>query len=188
MKDFITALRIFAVLTIITGVAYPLAVWGIGQGLFKHQANGSLIERDGKVVGSRLIAQSFDDPKYFWSRPSGAGYNAAASSGTNLGPTNPALREAIEGRVKALKDADPANTDPVPTELVTASGSGLDPHISPLAAEYQAGRVARTRNMAEDRVRAMIREHTESPDLGVLGEARVNVLELNLALDAEKAR
>lgn len=185
MKDFVTAVRIFAILTVILGTAYPLAVWGIGQAAFRNQANGSLIVRRGEIVGSRLIGQGFDDPKYFWGRPSGAGYNGAASSGANLGPTNPALFEGMQNRVKELRDADPGNQEPVPTELVTASGSGLDPHISPRAAEFQVPRVARLRNMAQDDVRRLVRQHTESPDLGILGEARVNVLELNLALDGE---
>jgi len=185
MKDLVTAVRVFAILTVILGIGYPLAVWGIGQAVFRNQANGSFIVRQGELVGSRLIGQGFDDPRYFWGRPSGAGYDAAASSGANLGPTNPALLEGVQNRVEELRDSDPGNMAPVPTELVTASGSGLDPHISPRAAEFQVPRVARLRHMAQDDVRRLVRQYTETPDLGILGEARVNVLELNLALDEE---
>jgi K+-transporting ATPase ATPase C chain len=173
-------------LTLITGVAYPLLVTGIAQMVFPFQANGSLIVKDGKVVGSALIGQPFDDPRYFWGRPSATNpfaYNAGASSGSNLSPTNPALISAVQGRVDALRAADPGNTAPVPVDLVTASGSGLDPHISPAAALYQASRVARARNLAPDAVRALVERHTERRFLGVLGELRVNVLALNLGLD-----
>jgi len=182
-----SALMMFFILTILTGVAYPLAVTGIAQLLFPHQANGSLIYKDGKPIGSMLIGQPFDDPRYFWGRPSATApfpYNAAASSGSNLGPTNPALTEAVKARVAALKSADPGNDTPVPVDLVTASGSGLDPHISPAAAEYQVRRVARARGRAEAFVRTVVRQHTEGRQFGVLGETRVNVLALNLALDA----
>jgi len=189
VKELIIALRLFVVLTLVTGVVYPLVVTGIGQAAFHDKANGSLIEKDGKVVGSRLIGQPFDDPKFFWSRPSATGpapYNAAASSGSNLGPTNPALKEAIEGRLKALRDADPGNTALVPTELVTASGSGLDPHISVAAAEYQVARVARVRGKSVDEIKKLVQDHTTERFLGLLGEPVVNVLELNLALEGKE--
>ena len=182
-----SALMMFFILTILTGVAYPLAVTAIAQLLFPHQANGSLIYKDGKPIGSTLIGQPFDDPEYFWGRPSATApfpYNAAASSGSNLGPTNPALIETVKTRVAALKAADPRNDAPVPVDLVTASGSGLDPHISPAAAEYQVRRVARARGREEAFVRTLVSQHTEGRQLGMLGERRVNVLALNLALDA----
>ena len=182
-----SALMMFFILTILTGVAYPLAVTAIAQLLFPHQANGSLISKDGKPIGSTLIGQPFDDPKYFWGRPSATApfpYNAAASSGSNLGPTNPALIETVKMRVAALKAADPGNDTPVPVDLVTASGSGLDPHISPASAEYQVRRVARARGREEALVRTLVSQHTEGRQLGMLGERRVNVLALNLALDA----
>jgi len=178
---------ILLLLTLVTGVAYPLLVTGIAQAVFPSQAQGSLIVKDGHVVGSRLIGQPFDDPKYFWSRPSATspfGDNAGSSSGSNLSPTNPDLVKAVQGRVDALRAADPASTTPVPVDLVTASGSGLDPHISPAAALYQAPRVARARKLAPETVRALIERHTEGRFLGFLGEPRVNVLALNMALDA----
>ena len=180
------ALVLLIVLSVLTGLIYPAVVTGIAQLVFPRQANGSLIVRDGKVVGSSLIGQPFDDPKYFWGRPSATSpfpYNAAASSGSNLGPTNPALYDAVKGRVETLRTADPGNTAPVPVDLVTASGSGLDPHISPAAALYQVGRVAKARKLDESAVRQLVERHTAGRQLGFLGEPRVNVLALNLALD-----
>jgi K+-transporting ATPase ATPase C chain len=174
------------VLSVLTGIVYPFVTWGIAQSAFSRAANGSLIERDGKAAGSALIGQPFSGPKYFWSRPSATGpmpYNGAASSGSNLGPRNPALLEAVEGRVKALREADPGNAAPVPVDLVTASASGLDPHVSVAAAEYQVGRVAKARGMQPDAVRAVVAANTEGRSLGILGEPRVNVLAVNLALD-----
>ena len=183
------ALVSLALLTLITGVAYPLVVTAIAKVAFPSQAGGSLIvDKDGKVLGSRLIGQPFDDPKYFWGRPSATSphpYNAAASSGSNQGPTNPALTKAVQERVDALRAADPGNTAPVPVDLVTASASGLDPHISPAAALYQAGRVARARKLDEATVRELVAKHTEDRQLGFLGEPRVNVLALNRALDGK---
>src|SRR5262245_16210334 len=173
-------------LTLVTGVIYPLIVTGIAQAVFPSQANGSLIVKDGKVVGSALIGQPFDDPKYFWSRPSATSPfadNAAASSGSNLSPTNPDLIKAVQGRVDALRAADPGNTALVPVDLVTASGSGLDPHISPAAALYQVPRVARERKLDPQTVRQLVDRYTEGRFLGILGEPRVSVLSLNLALD-----
>ncbi|HRD67525.1 MAG TPA: potassium-transporting ATPase subunit KdpC [Candidatus Competibacter sp.] len=188
MKTLIRpAVTLFVLLSIIAGLIYPLLVTGIGQAAFPVQAAGSLIERDGKLIGSRLIGQNFADPKYFWGRPSATApqpYNAAASGGSNLGPLSPALQDAVESRVKALRAADPGNTQPVPIDLVTASASGLDPHISPAAAEYQIVRVARARGLAPEAVRGLVAQHTEARQWGVFGEPRVNVLELNLALDA----
>jgi len=183
------ALVLFLLLTVLTGLLYPLLVTGLAQLLFPHQAAGSVLTRDGHAVGSRLIGQSFSDPRYFWSRPSATTpqpYNGTASTGSNLGPLNPALLDAVKARVAALHAADPGNRLPVPVDLVTASGSGLDPEISVAAASYQAARVARTRGLAPERVQALIAQHTEGRLLGVLGEPRVNVLELNLALDALK--
>ena len=178
-------------LTVITGLAYPLFVTGIAQAALHNKANGSLIIRNGKAVGSTLIGQPFDDPKYFWGRLSATTdsngkplpYNAGASGASNLGPTNPALTDAAKARIDALLTTDPGSVAPVPIDLVTSSASGLDPDISPASAEYQVRRVARARGMDEARVRALVFEHTEDRTLGVLGEPRVHVLELNLALD-----
>ena len=183
------ALVLFLLLTVVTGFLYPLLVTGLAQLLFPHQAAGSVVTRDGHPVGSRLIGQTFTDPRYFWSRPSATTpqpYNGAASAGSNLGPLNPQLTDAIKTRVAALRAADPPNSAPVPIDLVTASGSGLDPEISVAAANYQAARIARARGLAPERVQALIAQHTEGRLLGILGEPRVNVLELNLALDALK--
>jgi K+-transporting ATPase ATPase C chain len=185
------SLVMLLVMTLITGVLYPLAATGLARLAFAHQADGSLIVRDGKPVGSTLIGQSFDDPRYFWGRPSATTpnpYNGGASSGSNQGPTNPALVDAVKQRIAALRGADPGNPLPVPVDLVTASGSGLDPQISPAAAQYQATRVARLRGLDVAQVQALVRAHTQGRQLGVLGEPRVNVLELNLALDALATR
>lgn len=187
MKDQIRpALTMLLLLIVLTGLVYPLAVTGLAQLLFPNQANGSLIVRDGKVIGSKLIGQYFDKPEYFWSRPSATApfpYNAAASGGSNLGPTNPALIEAVKTRVAALRAADRGNDLPIPVDLVTASGSGLDPHISPAAALYQVQRVARARGLDETLVQRLVAEHIEERQFKLLGERRVNVLQLNLALD-----
>jgi len=186
LQTSIQAIRALLVFTVLTGVAYPLIVTGIARLTFAAQAKGSLVEKDGKVLGSRLIGQPFSDARYFWSRPSATSpmpYNGASSSGSNLGPTNPALKEAVEGRVKALRDAGADPSKPVPVDLVTASGSGLDPHISPAAAEYQVARVAKARSLPEDKVRELVQKHTEGRQLGILGEPRVDVLTLNLDLD-----
>ena len=184
------ALSVFVLLTAFTGVAYPLLVTGLAQLLVPHAANGSLVSVDGKVVGSTLIGQSFTAPKYFWGRPSATSpmaNNALASSGSNQGSNNPALLDSVKGRVDALKAADPGNTAPVPVDLVTASGSGLDPEISLAGARYQAGRVARARSLPLEQVQALIESNAERPWLGVVGEPRVNVLLLNLALDGKVA-
>ena len=176
-----------ALFTVVTGVAYPVLVTVIAQLVFPNQANGSLIVKDGKGLGSRLIGQPFDDPKYFWSRPSATspfGYNAGASGASNLSPTNADLVKTVQGRVDALRATDPGNTASVPVDLVTASGSGLDPHISPAAALYQVGRVAKARKVDEAIVRDLVAHYTERRLFGLLGEPRVNVLELNLALDS----
>ncbi len=180
------AITILSLLTLITGILYPLAVTGLAQLLFPNQANGSLIVRDGNVLGSELIGQSFDDPKYFWGRlsaTSGIPYNAAASSGSNMGPSNPALTDMVEARIDALRAADPGNTQPIPVDLVTASASGLDPHISLAAALYQAPRVARLRGLPDSAVLDLVDRYTEGRQFGIFGEPRVNVLLLNLALD-----
>jgi K+-transporting ATPase ATPase C chain len=180
------AVTLFLGLTLVTGVAYPLVCTGIGKAIFPDQVDGSLIKRDGKVIGSRLIGQNFVDPKYFWGRPSATSpkpNNAAASSGSNQGPLNPALTDAVKGRIDALQKADPDNKRPIPVDLVTASGSGLDPEISPAAAEYQLSRVAQQRHLNAGELAKLVHRHTKGRLLGVLGEPRVNVLELNLALD-----
>lgn len=188
MKDQMRpALTMLLLLTVLTGLLYPLAVTGIAHTLFPDQANGSLIAREGKVIGSALIGQYFDKPEYFWSRPSATSpfpYNAAASGGSNLGPTNQTLIETVKTRVAALRGADPSNDLPMPVDLVTASGSGLDLHISPAAALYQVKRVARARGLDETLVQELVSRHTEERQFGLLGERRVNVLRLNLALDA----
>jgi len=180
------ALLSLVLLTILTGAIYPVVVTEIAHLAFRRQAEGSLIPRDGKLVGSALIGQPFDDPKYFWSRASGTSpaYNGAASGASNLGPMNPALTDAIKNRVAALRAADPSATGPVPIDLVTSSGSGLDPHITPAAAAYQVNRVAQARSLSADQVRDLVAQYTEGRQLGFLGEARVNVLRLNLALDS----
>ncbi|MGH8617714.1 MAG: potassium-transporting ATPase subunit KdpC [Burkholderiales bacterium] len=183
------AVILLALLTLLTGVAYPLLVTGLAQLLFPGQANGSLIVADGKAVASALIGQQFADPGVFWSRPSATGpfpYNAAASSGSNQGPTNPALTDAVKARIKSLRAADPDNRAPVPVDLVTASASGLDPQISPAAAAYQAVRVARARGVPLERVTALIAAHTEGRQWGIFGEPRVNVVPLNRALTTLK--
>jgi K+-transporting ATPase ATPase C chain len=186
------ALVSLGIFTLLTGVLYPLVVTGIAQVVFPWQANGSVIVQQGRPVGSALIGQPFDDPKYFWGRLSATSpapytaFNAdkqTGSSGSNYGPLNPALREAIQARIKALQEADPTNRTPIPVDLVTASASGLDPHMSPAAAEYQVGRVARARGLSADAVRQLVARHTAGRTFGLLGEPRVNVLALNLALD-----
>jgi K+-transporting ATPase ATPase C chain len=174
-------------LTLLTGAAYPALVTGLAQLLMPQQANGSLIVKDGKVVGSKLVGQQWEGAQYFWGRLSATSpvpYNGANSGGSNYGPLNPALKDAVQARVAALKAADPAQTQPIPVDLVTASGSGLDPHISPAAAQWQLSRVAKARNLQPAQVQALIEQYTEGRQWGFLGEARVNVLELNLALDA----
>jgi len=187
IKELKPAFLMLLLLTLLTGVGYPLVVTGIGQVAFSSRANGSLITRADQIVGSSLIGQPFSDAKYFWSRPSATSpypYNAAASAGSNQGPTNPALTDAVTARIRALREADPDNKADVPVDLVTASASGLDPHISPAAAEYQVNRVARVRKLDPSKVRALVAENTEGRQFGVLGEPGVNVLRLNLALDA----
>jgi potassium-transporting ATPase KdpC subunit len=182
-----SAMGLLLLLAVLVGIVYPLFIAGIGQAFFQHKANGSLISQGGQVLGSDLIGQPFTDPRYFWSRPSvtpGVPYNAEASGGSNLGPTNPALLKAIADRITALRAADPGNAAPIPVDLVTASASGLDPNISPAAAEYQIPRVARARGMGADAVRSLVEKYTSGRQFGFLGEPRVNVLELNLALDA----
>jgi K+-transporting ATPase ATPase C chain len=177
------AIGFVVLLTVLTGVIYPLTVTGLAQALFRDRANGSLISDNGEVVGSELIGQPFSDPRYFWGRLSATEYDAAASSGSNYGPTNPALLEAVQARIDALRAVDPDNEEPIPVDLVTASGSGLDPHISIAAAQYQIPRVARYRGLSEDEVSALVDRFTEGRQFGILGEPRVNVLKLNLALD-----
>ena len=182
------AVTLFAALTVLTGVVYPLAVTGVSQLLFPQEANGSIVKVNGKAVGSALIGQQFSSPGYFWGRPSATGpqaYNAAASSGSNLGPLNPALSDAVKARIEGLKAADPGNEQPVPVDLVTASGSGLDTEISLAAAYYQAPRIARIRNIPLGQVKTLIEQHADHPWLGIFGEPKVNVLALNLALDAQ---
>lgn len=181
------AVTLFVLLTAVTGVAYPLLVTGVAKVAFPEAAAGSLIVQDGKLVGSRLIGQNFADPRYFWGRPSATApmpYNASASGGSNQGPLNPGLVDSVSARIATLKAADPGNTLPVPADLVNTSGSGLDPHISPAAAAYQVARIARLRNLSAAAVEALVSRHTEGRQLGVFGEPRVNVLQLNLALDA----
>jgi potassium-transporting ATPase KdpC subunit len=193
IRELRSAAILFLLLSLVTGIVYPLVVTGIAQLVFPAQANGSLIDASGKpaqdgasAVGSELIGQPFADPKYFWSRPSATSpypYNASSSGGSNLGPLNPALTDVVKARIKALRDADPGNTAPVPADLVTASASGLDPDISPAAAEFQVARVARARGLDPQKVRALVAQATEGRQFGFLGEPRVNVLRLNLALD-----
>jgi potassium-transporting ATPase KdpC subunit len=186
LKQFRNALVLLLVMAVITGIVYPLLVTGISQLFFNRQANGSFIMQNGRNIGSDLIGQNFDDPKYFWGRLSATSpepYNAASSSGSNLGPSNPVLLENVQKRIDALKAADPGNDNPVPVDLVTFSGSGLDPDISIAAAVYQAPRIARVRGLTADTVKSLIDEYTEGRQLGVLGEPRVNVLRLNMALD-----
>jgi len=188
MKNLLRpALSLFVLLTVVTGLVYPLAVTGIAKLVFPEAADGSLIVRNGQAVGSRLIGQNFSDPRYFWGRPSATSpqpYNASASSGSNQGPLNPALSDAFKGRIDALKAADPDNTRPIPADLVSASASGLDPHISPVAAEYQVERVARARKLDPSAVKALVNKNTENRQWSVFGEPRVNVLELNISLDS----
>jgi len=196
LKQLRAALVALAFFTILTGIAYPLAVTGVAKVAFAHQANGSLVEKNGKVVGSELIGRQWDDPKYFWGRLSATldsnakalPYNGGNSMGSNLGPTNPALVDEVKGRVDALKAADPENTAPIPVDLVTSSGSGLDADVSVAAAEYQVHRVAKARGMDEAKVRALVAAHTQGRTLGFLGEPRVNVQALNLALDGADAK
>ncbi len=183
------AIIILAIFTLLTGVLYPLVITGVAQLIFPHQANGSLILQNGQVVGSQLIGQSFDDPRYFWGRLSATSpypYNAASSTGSNLGPSNPALTDEVKARIAALKAADPTNNSPIPVDLVTSSGSGLDPDISVAAALYQVPRVAKARGISEEVVRGLVNRFTVGRQFGMLGEPRINVLELNLALDGIK--
>jgi len=188
ISTFRTALVLFGALTLATGVLYPLAVTGVGQAVFPYQAAGSIIEVDGKAIGSTLIGQQFTSPKYFWGRPSATSpmpFNANGSSASNLGPLNPAFADAVKGRVDALKAADPGNTAPIPVDLVTASGSGLDPEVSLAAVKYQLNRVAAQRHMAPEQVQKLVDEHSGKRYFGIFGEPRVNVLALNLALDGK---
>jgi K+-transporting ATPase ATPase C chain len=192
MKNLVRpAVSLFVLLTVVTGIAYPLLVTGVARVAFPEQAAGSLVVQDGKVVGSSLIGQPFADPKHFWSRPSATApmpYNGGSSGGSNQGPLNPALVDAVKARTEALRAADPGNAAPIPVDLVTASGSGLDPHISPAAAAYQAARVARERGLSIDAVHAAIERHTEGRQWGLFGEPRVDVLALNLELEAQGRR
>lgn len=181
------ALILFALISLVTGLAYPLVVTSIAQRMFPKESAGSIVSSNGKDVGSALIGQNFSEPKYFWGRPSATSpmpYNGVASGGSNQGPLNPALADAVASRIAALKAADPSNIAPVPVDLVTASASGLDPHISPAAAKYQSARIARVRGLPAQDVLAAIAKHTEYPFWGLIGEARVHVLQLNLELDA----
>jgi K+-transporting ATPase ATPase C chain len=183
------ALVLLGLFTVLTGMLYPLAVTGVAQGFLPARANGSLITMGDRVAGSELIGQPFDDPRFFWSRPSATAphpYNGAASTGSNLGPLNPALADAVKARVDALRAAEPGNATAIPVDLVTASGSGLDPHVSPATALYQVGRVAKARGLSEARVRALVEAAREERWLGIFGEPRVNVLRLNLALAASQ--
>lgn len=188
MKELVRpAISLFLLLSVITGLAYPLAVTGIAQAVFHEAAGGNVLFKDGKPVGSSLIGQNFAEPRYFWGRPSATApqpYNATASGGSNLGPLNPALVDAVKARIEALKAVDPNNRQPIPVDLITASASGLDPHISPAAAQYQAARVALARNLQLDIINTLIEQHTDDRQWGFFGEPRVNVLELNLALDS----
>ncbi|SMF17226.1 potassium-transporting ATPase subunit KdpC [Pseudogulbenkiania subflava] len=190
MKTLIRpALTLFLLLSVLTGLVYPAAVTGLARLFFPEQAAGSLIHRGGELVGSELIGQSFSGPRYFWSRPSATApmpYNAGASGGSNLGPTNPALLDAVKARVATVRAAHPAQTGPVPVELATASASGLDPDISPAAAYYQVERVAQARGLPVAALRTLVAQHTEGPQWGMFGQARVNVLKLNLALDQQR--
>jgi K+-transporting ATPase ATPase C chain len=191
LEQLKTSILSLIVLSVLTGILYPLGITGLAQVLFPRQANGSLILKEGKPIGTALIGQPFDDPKYFWSRLSATSpqpYNASNSSGSNLGPTNPALLQEIQGRIDALHKADPDNHEPIPVDLVTSSSSGLDPHISPAAAYYQVKRVAKVRGVPEQSVRELVDHHTTGRFLGVLGEPAVNVLELNLDLDGFQLR
>jgi len=190
MKNILRpVLVLFAALTVVTGLVYPIVVTAVSHAAFPSQANGSLIEKNGKPVGSELLGQQFDAPGYFWGRLSATSpnpYNPQASGGSNLGPTNPALADEVKGRISALHDADPTNTAPIPVDLVTSSGSGLDPEISPAAAAYQIDRVAKARKLSHNDVDALVQRATSGRQFGILGEARVNVLKLNLALDEMK--
>jgi K+-transporting ATPase ATPase C chain len=191
MSELRPALVVFVLLSLLTGILYPLVVTGVGQVVFARQANGSLLQVGDRIRGSRLIGQPFSSARYFWGRPSATSpqpYNGAASSGSNQGPTNPALESAVNERIAALRAVDPENTARVPVDLITASGSGLDPHISPSAAEYQVARVARERRVLPEEVRALVRQATRGRTFGILGEPRVNVLALNLLLDAQLTR
>jgi K+-transporting ATPase KdpC subunit len=186
LRQLRTAVILLAIMIVVTGVVYPLLVTGLAQGLFHHKASGSVIEDDGNAAGSELIGQPFSDPKYFWGRLSATSdypYNAEQSQGSNYGPSNPDLEEAVKQRIEALKAVDPENTEPIPADLVTFSGSGLDPHISPAAALYQVPRVARERGLSEDQVKKLVDRFTEGRQFWFLGERRVNVLKLNMALD-----